>query len=272
MNKVKTRLIICGIFVLALIVFSIIAPDIVPNDPYKTNVLAAKVAPCKEYPMGTDSMGRCIMSRVLVAAKTSIFTALTLVLITFIFGTAVGVVSGYYGGIIDSVIMRFVDILLAFPSLILAIAVAGILGGGIFNAMLALGLTGWTSYARLARSHVMAIKEEDFIHAAKINGSGKMTIMSKHLLPNILGPLVINASLQISTMMMGIAGLSFLGLGVKVPQAEWGALINEARNYFQLAPWAVLAPGCAIIVTIMIFNSMGDAVRDFLDPKHKAFE
>lgn len=272
MNKVKSRLIVYGILVFALIVFSLIAPYIVPNNPYETNVLVAKLAPCKDYPMGTDSMGRCILSRVMVAAKTSIFSALVLVIITFSFGTIIGVICGYYGKFIDSIIMRLVDILLAFPSMILAIAVAGILGGGIINAMLALGLTGWTSYARLARSHVMAIKEDDFIRAAKINGSSQGAIMSKHLLPNILGPLIINASLQISTMMMGIAGLSFLGLGVKVPQAEWGSLINEARNYFQLAPWAVLAPGCAIIITIMIFNGMGDTVRDFLDPKHKAFE
>ena len=248
------------------------APYLAPNDPYTTNIMAAKQGPSSEFLLGTDSLGRCVLSRVLVGAKTSIFPSLALVLITFVFGTVVGVICGYFGGLVDNLIMRIVDILLAFPSLILAIAVAGILGGGLFNAMLAIGLTAWTTYARLARSHVMAIKEDDFIKAARINGCSKTRIMVHHLLPNIIAPLVVNATVQIGTTMMSIAGLSFLGLGVKVPQAEWGSMVNEARTYFQLAPWVIIGPGVAIILTIMIFNSFGDSVRDYLDPKQAAKE
>lgn len=270
MDKVKKRFIFFSIFSLILVIFSLIAPLLVPNDPYETNVLMAKLAPCGEFPLGTDSMGRCVLSRILIGAKTSIFSALLLVFITFLFGTVVGIICGYFGGIVDSLVMRFVDILLAFPSMVLAIAVAGILGGGLFNAMLALGLTAWTTYARLARSHVMAIKEEDFMKAAKINGCSKSAIMIKHLLPNVIGPLVVNATVQISTNMMGIAGLSFLGLGVQVPEAEWGSMVSEARTYFQLAPWTVIGPGVAVIIVIMIFNCFGDSVRDFLDPKRTA--
>lgn len=267
MDKVKRRFIIFGIMSAVLIVFSLIAPYLAPNDPYATSVLMAKKAPCSEYLLGTDGMGRCVLSRVLAGAGTSVFSALILVAITFVIGTIVGIICGYFGGIIDTVLMRIVDILLAFPSMVLAIAVAGILGGGLVNAMLALGLTAWTTYARLARSHVMAIKEEDFIKAARINGSSKLAIMTRHLFPNIIAPLVVNATVQIGSTMMGIAGLSFLGLGVQVPQAEWGSMVSEARTYFQLAPWVVLGPGAAIILTVMIFNCFGDAVRDFLDPK-----
>ncbi|SFR65560.1 ABC transporter permease [Anaeromicropila populeti] len=270
MDKVKKRFLFFSIVSLIIIIFSLIAPYLTPNDPYETNVLLGKLAPCKSYPFGTDSLGRCVLSRVMVGAKTSIFSALVLVFITFAFGTLIGIISGYFGGIFDSILMRFVDILLAFPSMVLAIAVAGILGGGLINAMLALGLTAWTTYARLARSHVLAIKEEDFIKAAKINGSSKTAIMFKHLLPNIIGPLVVNATVQIGSTMMGIAGLSFLGLGVQVPHAEWGSMVSEARTCFQLAPWTVFGPGIAIIITIMIFNCFGDSVQNILDPKHKA--
>ncbi|MDD3217661.1 MAG: ABC transporter permease [Lachnospiraceae bacterium] len=272
MDKVKKRLIVFGILAAILILFSLVAENFAPNDPYETDVTIARLAPGGDYPLGTDSLGRCVLSRVLAGARTSIFSALALVAITFVFGTVVGIVCGYFGGIVDSVVMRFVDILLAFPSMILAIAVAGILGGGLFNAMLALGLTAWTVYARLARSHVMAIKEEDFIKAARINGNSKVRIMARHLLPNVIGPLVVNATVQIGSTMMGIAGLSFLGLGVQVPAAEWGSMISEARNYFQLAPWCIWGPGVAIIATIMIFNCLGDAVRDVLDPKRKTVE
>ena len=142
---------------------------------------------------------------------------------------------------------------------------AGILGGGLYNAMLAMGITGWTLYARLARAQVLALKEEAYVSAARLSGCGALSILFKTLLPNILGPMIVNATVQIGTMMMGIAGLSFLGIGVTEPQAEWGSMINTSRAYMQLAPWAVLAPAIATIVTVMIFNYLGDCVRDALD-------
>ncbi|MBQ8083362.1 MAG: ABC transporter permease, partial [Clostridia bacterium] len=154
---------------------------------------------------------------------------------------------------------------LAFPQMVLAIAVAGVLGGSLLNAMIALGITGWTLYARLARTHTMALKHEPFILAAKMNGSSGPQIMLRHILPNMIGPLTVNAATQIGTNMIGIAGLSFLGLGVVPPKAEWGSMINEARAYVQLAPWSVFVPAVAVIVTVMVFNYLGDAVRDYSD-------
>lgn len=263
----KVRLLIMLLIITLLVIVGILAPCIAPNNPYETNMLLIRKAPSIQYPFGTDIYGRCVFSRVLMGVRLSVFSAIALVFILFAFGSVIGILCGYYGKIFDAVIMRITDILLSFPEMILAIAVAGVLGGGLFNAMLALGLTGWTSYARIARSHVMKMKEEDFIHMARISGNSNFKIMVKHMLPHVMGSLLINATVQIGSTMVGIAGLSFLGLGVKIPQAEWGSMISEARSYFQLAPWMVIAPAAAIIITVMIFNYTGDLVRDILDPQ-----
>ena len=264
-GKTKRNLIIFMVLAAMLIGLALIAPHLTINDPYATNSAAMKLGPCREYPFGTDKMGRCVFSRVMMGARTSIFCSLLLVAITFVTGTILGVFCGYYGGIADTVIMRLADILLAFPQMVLAIAVAGILGGSMVNAMIALGISGWTVYARLAKSQVLMLKEEEFIKAAKMGGCSDLYIMMFHILPNIGGPLIVNAAMQIGSTMMGFAGLSFLGLGVQLPKAEWGSMISEARGYLQLAPWAVLFPGAAIILTVMIFNYLGDAIRDYLD-------
>ena len=187
--------------------------------------------------------------------------------LTFLAGSVLGLLAGWYGGMIDTLIMRLADVMLAFPQMVLAIAVAGILGGGMGNAMLAMGISGWTLYARLARAQVLSLKEEPYVHAARLSGCSGWTIMSKTLLPNMLGPLLVTAATQIGVMMIGIAGLSFLGIGVIEPQAEWGSMINTSRAYLQLAPWAVLAPAVATIITVMIFNYLGDCVRDALEAK-----
>ena len=263
--RAKRRLTVFLILAGLLVVFSLLAPMLTPNDPDATSALDMNRAPCAEYPFGTDRYGRCICSRVMMGARTSIFSAVTLVAVTFLFGTVLGILAGYYGGVIDSAVMRLADILLAFPQMVLAIAVAGILGGGMFNAMLAMGITGWTLYARLARAQVLTLREEAYIHSARLSGSGALTILVKNLLPNMLGPMVVNATTQIGTMMIGIAGLSFLGIGVTEPQAEWGSMISASRAYIQLAPWAVLAPAAATILTVMVFNYLGDCVRDTLD-------
>ncbi|MBQ2099997.1 MAG: ABC transporter permease [Lachnospiraceae bacterium] len=248
-----------------LILLSIVAPLLCPNDPYTTSSEFMNHAPCAQFPMGTDRYGRCICSRVLMGARTSIFSAVSLVGITFFVGSVLGLIAGWFGGVIDGVIMRLADVMLAFPQMVLAIAVAGILGGGMINAMIALGITGWTLYARLARAQVLALKKEPYVQAARLSGCSALRIMTTTLLPNMLGPLVVNAATQIGVMMIGIAGLSFLGIGVTEPQAEWGNMINLSRAYVQLAPWAVLAPAMATILTVMIFNMLGDSVRDVLD-------
>lgn len=264
-SKAKRNLIIFLSLAMMLVVVAMIAPHLIVNDPYATNSAAMKVGPCKAFPFGTDKLGRCIYSRVMMGARTSIFCSLLLVVITFVTGTILGIICGYYGGIFDTLIMRLADILLAFPQMVLAIAVAGILGGSMVNAMVALGISGWTVYARLAKSQVLMLKEEEFIKAARIGGCSDLHIMIFHILPNIGGPLIVNAAMQIGSTMMGFAGLSFLGLGVQLPKAEWGSMVSEARGYLQLAPWAVLFPGLAMILSVMIFNYLGDAVRDYLD-------
>lgn len=260
-RKLVVFLILAGI----LIALSLLAPLLCPNDPDATSALAMNRAPCAEYPFGTDRYGRCICSRVLMGARTSIFSAVALVAATFVIGTALGMLAGWFGGLVDTVVMRLADVMLAFPQMVLAIAVAGILGGGMGNAMLALGVTGWTLYARLARAHVLALREEPYVHAARLSGCGAGSILLKTLLPNMLGPLIVNAATQIGVMMIGIAGLSFLGIGVTEPQAEWGSMISLSRSYIQLAPWAVFAPAGATILTVMVFNYLGDCVRDYLD-------
>ena len=264
-SRNRTRLYVLLSLAGLLILLSILAPLLTPNDPNATSALHMNEAPSRDFPFGTDRYGRCICSRVLMGARTSIFSAVTLVAVTFVFGTVLGMLAGWFGGAADTAVMRLADVFLAFPQMVLAIAVAGVLGGGMFNAMLAMGVTGWTLYARLARAQVLALKKEAYVSAARLTGQGALPILLKTLLPNMLGPLAVNASTQIGTMMIGIAGLSFLGIGVTEPQAEWGSMISGARAYIQLAPWAVLAPAAATILTVMIFNCLGDCLRDVLD-------
>ena len=264
-KRLKRRATVLLILAAALLALSLAAPLLMPNDPDATDAQSMNLPPDAEHPLGTDRYGRCVLSRVLAGAETSIFSAVALVLITFIIGTALGMAAGYFGGVTDTVIMRLADIMLAFPQMVLAIAVAGILGGGMVNAMLAMGVSAWTLYARLARAQVIALKKEPFVSAARLSGCGSFKVMPKYLLPNMLGPLAVNAATQLGVMMMGIAGLSFLGIGVAEPQAEWGSMINQGRAYMQLAPWAVLAPAGAMVVTVMVFNLLGDTLRDLAD-------
>ncbi|MBO4383410.1 MAG: ABC transporter permease [Clostridia bacterium] len=264
-EQLRRRMLILLVLAGLLCIFALVAPYLTPNDPNEPNAAYMNAAPCKEFPLGADRYGRCVLSRIMIGARTSIFAAVALVFVTFVVGSLLGILCGYYGGILDTVIMRIADIFLAFPQMVLAIAVAGVLGGSLLNAMIALGISGWTLYARLARTHTMALKNEPFVIAAKMNGSSGLNIMLRHLLPNMIGPLTVNAATQIGTNMIGIAGLSFLGLGVVPPKAEWGSMINEARAYIQLAPWSVFAPAVAVIVTVMLFNYLGDAVRDYSD-------
>lgn len=265
----KTLIKVLAAIAVLLVIISIAAPYIVPNDPYKQNAAAIRKPPSKEFPLGTDNLGRCVLSRVLMGARTSICAGLILVVISFVLGTSVGIIAGYFEGPFETISMRLIDILLSFPQMVLAIAVAGILGGGMINAMIALGFTGWILYARLARTQTIALKQEDFIAAARIGGKSSFKIMTKHIFPNIAGTLLVNATLQISSMLIGFAGLSFLGLGVQVPEAEWGSMINESMTYFQLAPWAVLVPCAAVVITAMFFNYLGDTAKDLIDRGYK---
>lgn len=266
-TRVKNRFVLLLCIAAIFLVVSLLAPLIVPNDPFKNDATAIRSKPSQHYMMGTDNYGRCVFSRVLMGARTSIGATLILVSITFIVGTFIGLLCGYYGGVLDSIIMRLIDILLSIPQMVLAIAVAGILGGGMANAMIALGFTSWILYARLAKSQTLSARQEEYVYAARLGGHRGLYIMVRHILPNIAGPLLVNATIQMGTMLIGFAGLSFLGLGVQVPQAEWGSMISESRAYIQLAPWTVMAPGTAVVLTALLFNYLGDTARDLLEVK-----
>ncbi len=263
--KVKV-MIFAGLSLLLLLVL-LFAPLLAPNNPYASNAAVIRQGPSAEFPLGTDSFGRCILSRTLYGGRISVFAALFLVGLSFILGSLAGMVSAYYGGILDSFLMRLADIMLSFPQMVLAIAVAGILGGSLVNAMLATGITGWTLYARLARSHTLSIKNEAFISTAKLNRCSDYCIISRHIFPNIAPALLVHAASQIGITLMAIAGLSFLGLGISPPEAEWGSMISEARAYVQLAPLTVLAPAAGMLLSIMVFNYFGDALRDYMEYK-----
>lgn len=266
-NKLKFNIII--FILISIFLISLLAPYMAPNDPYAVDLTKTLQSPSKEFLFGTDSLGRCVFSRVLYGANRTIFSAIIVVLITFLFGTTVGIISGYIGGKIDRLIMRIVDVFLAFPGLVLAIAVAGLLGGSMINAMIAISLISWTKYARIARSKVLEIKEETFIQASKINGHNALHIMIKHILPNILAYLIVTASLDIGTVIMEMSSLSFLGLSSPLPTPEWGAMISEGKSVIQFAPWTLLAPGLAILIVVVLFNLLGDIIRDLLDLKEK---
>ena len=245
-----------------LLLTAALAPALAPNDPEKTHVQAMKQGPSAEFPLGTDEYGRCVLSRVLAGAPVSVFGAIGLVAASFVVGTFLGMLCGYYEGFLDEILMRLADILLAFPQMVLAIAVAGLLGGGLKNALLALGITSWTVYARLARSLTLQAKKETYVAAARFSGCRGPALLFKQILPNVVGSLAVTAATQIGSTMMGIAGLSFLGIGVIPPRAEWGSMISEGRSYMQLAPWVSLAPAAAVVVTVVVFNCLGDAARD----------
>lgn len=263
----KIKLAVYGALTLLLILVAVFAPYITPYDPYEQDLGNALLAPCREYLLGTDRYGRDMLSRVIMGARSSISSAMLLVVIITVAGSIVGILCGYCQGKLDSFLMRLSDIFLAFPGMVFAIAAASVMSGGIMNAVAALAFISWPKYARIARSQVLTIKNAPYISAARLAGSGTGKIILKHIVPNIAGPVIVTAVLDIGTMMMEIAGLSFLGLGATPPTAEWGSMMSNGRSMLQTSPWVILAPGCAIFLTVMVFNLLGDTVRDILDPR-----
>ena len=268
-TTVKTRLIIFGTLAMVLLIGSIFSSHLTPYDPYLQDLSNAKAAPSMEHLLGTDRYGRDMLSRVIIGSRTSIYSTLLLVAIITAFGTAVGVICGWFGKWIDVILMRISDMFLAFPGLVFALAVAGVLGGGLQNAIIALAAISWPKYARIARSQTLAQKETVYLRAAKLSGSSTIKIIFKHILPNIMGPILVTSMLDIGTMMMELAGLSFLGLGAKPPTAEWGSMMSDTRSLITIVPWVTLAPGIAIFISVMIFNLLGDTIRDYADPKNR---
>ena len=267
-NRIRERLILFLFLAVILLLVSFFADKIVPYDPYAQNLSLSRQPPSAAHWMGTDQYGRDVFSRVMVGAQASVFSTLILVCVISVFGTAAGTLCGYFGGRTDSVVMRVSDVCLAFPGLVFSLAIAALLGGGISNAVIALAVISWPKYARVARGQTLALKNSDFIAAARLAGDTSAQMILRHILPNILGPILVTAMLDIGTMMMELAGLSFLGLGAQPPMAEWGNMMSGGRSMLQTYPWLVLSPGVAIFLTVVTFNLLGDTVRDYLDPKN----
>jgi len=224
--------------------------------------------PSDRYPLGTDQVGRCVYSRILCGARISLGMTVLLLLSISVLGLCIGLVGGMCGGIVDMAIMRISDIVLSFPGTVFAIAIVGMMGPGMLNTIIALSIIWWTKYARLTRILVMEVKSKEYIDAALMVGAGRTKLITYYILPNIISPLIVQFALDIGGMMLTLSGLSFLGLGVQPPLPEWGNMLSEGRAYLQTAPWLLIYPGLAIFIVVAVFNTLGDIVRDVLDPKH----
>lgn len=263
-NKLFT--IFLGIAIIIILV-AVFAPQLVIYSPYESNLENAFLPPSKEYVFGTDKLGRDIYSRVIYGTRISLSAALILVLLTSSIGSILGVISGYFGGIVDTIIMRISDMMVSFPGMVLAIAMAGIMGSSIKNAIIAIMIVSWTKYARLSRSLVLKVKNENFVCAAKVSGGKTVDILRRHIIPNILPTLIVTASTDIGTMILELAALSFLGFGAQSPTPEWGLMLNEGRAYMLDFPWLMIYPGLAICIVVVSFNLLSDSLRDILDKK-----
>ena len=256
------------VLALLIILAAVFAPIVSGGvDPLKGSLADAMLPPCKEHIFGTDKMGRDIYARVIYGARASLTSTFGVVALIFLVGSTLGIIAGYFGGWIDAVIMRIADMMLAFPGLVLALAVAGIMGASIKNAIIAIVLVSWTKYARLARSLVLKIRNRDYVSAAIVTGSKTPYMLIRYMLPNALPTLVITAATDIGAMMLELAALSFLGCGAKPPTPEWGYMLNEGRACMQTAPWLMIFPGLAIFIVVVVFNMLGDSLRDILDPR-----
>ncbi len=266
----RTRFAVCSLLAALVVAVAALAGVVAPYDPYAQDLSQALLAPSADHLAGTDRYGRDLFSRILVGAQLSLLSTFSLVIIVSVLGTAVGMVAGMRGGKLDTVLMRTSDVFLAFPGLVFALAVAAALGGGMQNAVIALAAISWPKYARISRGLTLAQRQRTYFAAARISGCSTAQIIVRHVLPNIAGPVLVTAVLDIGTMMMELAGLSFLGLGAQPPLAEWGSMMSESRSLLQTAPWTVLGPGMAIFLVVVVFNLLGDSLRDWLDPQQRA--
>jgi peptide/nickel transport system permease protein len=256
-----------GLIVLLLLLMALLAPLIAPYDPYAINVRERLLPPSVAHPFGTDDLGRDLFSRVIYGARTTIQTGVVVVLIAASLGSLIGLISGYYGGYVDLIIMRVIDIMLAFPYILLALAIVATLGPSLQNALIAIGLAYVPGWARFVRGNVLTIGKQEYVTAALATGTRARRIIGRHILPNVLSSIIVLASLDFPAAVLSTAALSYVGLGAQPPTAEWGSLLTGARSYMRTAPWSVNFPGLAIFITMLGFNLLGNALRDTLDPK-----
>ena len=267
-KKSKSALVGTGIVVF-FVILAVIGPLLAPYEMNGQSLANRLQPPSAEHWFGTDDLGRDIFSRILYGARISLTVGFTAVILSAVMGSFLGIIAGYYGRWVDTIISRIFDIMLAFPSILLAIAVVSILGPNLQNALIAIAIINVPTFGRLIRSRVLMIKQEEYILAAKAIGMKNSRILWKHILPNSMTPVIVQGTLAVATAIIEAAALGFLGLGAQAPAAEWGKMLADARIYFINAPWAMLFPGLAIMLTVIGFNLMGDGLRDALDPKMK---
>ncbi|MDC3412277.1 ABC transporter permease [Aquibacillus sp. 3ASR75-11] len=267
---VKSKTSFIGLcLILLLILTAIFAPVIATYDPTEVQLLDRYQAPSSEHWLGTDELGRDIFSRIVYGSRISIQVGVIAVGISAIVGILLGGIAGYFGRWVDQIIMRIIDILMAFPSILLAIALVAVLGPSLTNAMIAVGIVGVPQFARIVRSTVLSVKETEYIEAARAIGAKSNRILFQHVLPNCTAPIIVQATLGIGTAILDAAGLSFLGLGAQPPAPEWGAMLSDGRAALQTSPWVITFPGIAIFLVVLAFNLFGDGLRDALDPRLK---
>ena len=264
----KNRLAVAGgVLLVGFVLLALVAPLVAPHDPLAQDLYNRLAAPSLTHPFGTDDFGRDILSRVIYGSRISLRIGGAAVLLALAVGTTIGLTAGYWGGALDQVLMRAMDLMLAFPSILLAIGIVAVLGPGLENAMLAVGIVAVPQYARLVRASALSVREQDYVQAVRALGASDLRILVFAVLPNCLAPLIVQSTLGLATAILDAAGLSFLGLGAQPPTPEWGAMLSGGRELILSAPWVLTFPGVAILITVLAFNLLGDGLRDALDPR-----
>lgn len=261
--------VIGGIVILIVILVGLFGPLLMKTDPNAQNLLNKLQPPSKENWFGTDNYGRDIFTRIIYGTNLTLRVGFLSVFIGGVIGVVLGIVAGFYGGFIDTIIMRVMDVLLAFPGILLALAIVSVLGGSLFNVIIAVGIFSVPAFARIVRGSTLQVKKLEYIDAVRALGASDMRIIFKHILPNILSPIIVQGTMRIATAILTASGLAFLGLGAQPPVAEWGAMLSDGRTYMLDASHMVLFPGMMIVIVVLAFNIFGDGLRDALDPKMK---
>lgn len=265
--KNKKSVFVWGFLLLVLMVIALFPGIFASHDPEAADLAAKFLGNSREYPLGTDHMGRCILCRLIYGARTSLFVTGAVIILTACTGTLTGMFSGYYGGRVDTVLMRIVDVFLGFPSFLFTLAFVGMFGGGTRNLIIALSVFGWMRYARVVRSEILVLREKEFIQAEKGMGVSNLYIIVRHVFPNILASVLVIMTMEAGGIILSVSGLTFLGIGVQPPTPEWGYMLNDAKVYLSTQPELMFYPGAAIMITIIIFNFFGDSLQDAFDVK-----
>lgn len=268
-TKSKWAVVICSAILLVFFLISILAPWIAPHDPIQVNLALKLSPPSWEYPLGTDHLGRCNLSRLIYGSRVSLGFASLIFAASLGVGLLVGTIAGYRGGWIDLFLMRFCDGVMAFPNLVLVLGIVGLLGPGLWQVVLALMMVQWVYYARMIRGLVVSLKEQNFITAARISGSSTGKIIRRHMIPNVLPPIMVMGTLEMGWAIMDISALSFLGLGIQPPTPEWGAMIQEGKNFIRSQPELMLYPGLMILLVVISFNVLGESLSDRFGVKRR---